>query len=408
MRSWAFLGFIQQCLRLGGLRFLGALCTLLVNVVLARVLPAEEIGYYFVALGIAVFLAQISTLGSAKLLIKKMAESDAATLSNRVLSAAIILSFLGALGVYGLFIALSSAFGFAVTLPFYAVLGMAWFYIVLAALHGLEASWVSVASQYIVQPVLFLLLALYAPLNGSLIELYGLSCVVCIGVIFVVLRSHYHVCFTFAGVSELPNYARAALSYLAILTLGLAATHLMLPLASVWLTNEDVAVIGIVTRICNALFYLVVSVRLLLLPKFTKHRQEKQASIAHYAALGAALPVSGFVLALCVSLLWHKPILGWFGEGYAQQSLLLLYALLALFPAVVTGWCESYLLAYSQESKVLTASILASCVGFVALVPAVILFGAAGCLIVMMGMKSLYSLTTGLQVLSFSKRGVNA
>lgn len=393
MRSWALRGFIQQCLSLGGLRFLGALCTLLVNVVLARTLPAEEIGHYFVALGIAVFLAQISTLGSAKLLIKKMAESGAATVSNRVLSAAIILAFLGALGVYGVFIALSSAFGFAVTLPFYAVLGMAWFYIVLAALHGLEASWVSVASQYIAQPVLFLLLVSLSAM--TLIESYITSVYLNLAILVVVMRRQGLYA---ARVSwrDVVGFGKDSRHYLVILVVSVAAGHLLLPFASQWLSDEEVAAAGIVMRLCNVVFFVVVSVRLLLIPKMSRAVSCRPSpSLRYWCAMGALIPGTVFLFVLLLVAQFHTLIFSAFGEYYLPYSSLLIWAIFALIPAAILGWTEAYLMAVSRE-KVLTLSIcLAVCIVF-ALTPMMLhQWGVLGAVVAIMGVKSLEASIAG-------------
>lgn len=393
MRSWALLGFIQQCLRLGGLRFLGALCTLLVNVVLARVLPAEEIGHYFVALGIAVFLAQISTLGSAKLLIKKMAEADAATLSNRVLSAAIILSFLGALCVYGLFIALSSAFGFAVTLPFYAVLGMAWFYIVLAALHGLEVSWVSVASQYIVQPILFLILVSLSAM--TLMESYIVSVLVNLALLVLVIRTK-GVYVERVFWSDVADFGLEIRHYFAILFVSIAGGHLLLPFASQWLSDEEVAVVGILMRLCNVLFFIVVSVRLLLIPRLSRAAVQSQPlSLPFWCGIGALMPGLFFLTALLFVVHFHGLIFSVFGERYLPYSSLLIWAVGTLVPVAFLGWLESYLIVVHRE-RILTVSVFMAAFTLLTLTPIVLReWGILGAVLVIVGAKSLEAAIAG-------------
>ncbi len=358
-------------------------------------------GQYLVALGIAVFLAQISTLGASKLIIKKIAASNAMTLSSSYLMMSMMLVSLGCSISYFAYSVLVGAFQLPQILPIYGLFSMSLYFVFVAVFYGEGASGLAVFFQYIIQPFVFLCLSLYGFTSFTLIELFAISSAFCSMLAFLYLVKKGYRLRTALPKGSLKQFVEECSTYFGVMFAGLVATHLLLPLGAIWLSDESVALTGIIVRVCNVLFFTVTSVRLLLLPRMVKsYAKRDRKQLKELCQLGMTFPLLVWTLSVTFIIFFGGQILTVFGEQYSHGHNALIFGVFALLPAFAFGWCENLLIAQNIENKVLLASFASMIFSFVGVIVFTNQYQIVGFLAFILGAKSVYAILTWI----FSRR----
>ncbi|MEZ8626799.1 hypothetical protein AB6D75_13495 [Vibrio splendidus] len=385
----------KQGVQFGFLKVIGAIGALLVNLLLVRLYQPELIGQYFISLGILVFVSQLATLGGARLLIKNIAASHDVKEQHNYISLTFILSLLGSLlcsGLYqGVFVRL---FDFDYGLTFFEIFSMALFFLTLAVFQAYNKAPLAAWFQFILQPLLFVSLVLTFS-NHSLIKLYLLSIIISLVIAVVCLMKIGDIWFSRVTVSELVKTLKSTLPYLSVMVLGLAVTHLTLPLSSLWLDDKNIAVMGVISRLMNVFFFVVVGTRILLLPRFTKAVSLKDSkSVLKLCYAGAVFPVVTMLFGVMIIFIFNENIMKLFGGEYVPFHELLVYSSLLLIPAAFFGWTESFLIAQNKLGYITISTVMSALVVFVLLAVLTINYGVWGAVLTSIGGKTIYTLFT--------------
>ena len=334
--------FIRQSIQLGILRIVGAVIALLVNLMLARFFQPEEVGEYFLSLGLVVFVSQCATLGSEKWLVKNLAVCKNSKEIKEKLSLAFFLVLVGALLSYCLYcLLLVKLFPIDNKLNILECYSVALFFIVIAIFQANNKAPIGLLIQYVLQPLLFTSLILFC--SASLIELYLTSIILCLIVAAMYL---FQIGFLRLGkfqiVKILPTF-QCTFPYFSVMLVGLLVTHLSLPLSSLWLDNSSLAVMGTVSRLINILFFSVTGTRMLLLPLFSRAIANDDSKEVFYLSYwGSIFPTIIVAIGIVACIFFSEQIMRLFGEVYMSYHYLLVLSSLILLPAAYWGWSQSF------------------------------------------------------------------
>ncbi|MFA0558241.1 MULTISPECIES: lipopolysaccharide biosynthesis protein [unclassified Vibrio] len=397
-------GLIKQGIQLGSLKVIGAIGALLVNLLLARSYQPEIIGQYFISLGILVFVSQLATLGGGRLLVKKIAASYDLKEKYCAISATFLLSLLGALLCFGLYFGvLVRLLDLVVELGLFEIYVMSLFFLTIAIFQGYNKSPLGAFFQFVLQPFLFVFLVLIIP-QHSLIKLYSFSVFLTLVIALGYLIKMGDIGFSRISVVELNKTFKSTLPYLSIMVLGLAVTHLVLPLSSFWLDDKSIAVMGVTARLMNVLFFVVVGARILLLPRFTKAVSLKDSkAVLKLGYVGAFFPVVTMLFGVMIIFVSSEDIMRMFGEEYVSFHELLIYSSLLLIPAAFLGWTESFLIAQNKLGYITISTIMSALVVFVLLAVLTINYGVWGAVLTSIGGKTIYTLFTAYFSCNFQR-----
>lgn len=398
-------GLIKQGVQLGSLKVIGAIGALLVNLLLARSYQPEIIGQYFISLGILVFVSQLATLGGGRLLVKKIATSYNLKEKYCAISATFLLSLLGSLLCFGLYFGvLVRLLDLVVELGLFEIYVMSLFFLTISIFQGYNKSPLGAFFQFVLQPFLFVFFVLIIP-QYSLIKLYSFSVFLTLVIALGYLIKIGDIGFIRISVSELNKTFKSTLPYLSIIVLGLAVTHLVLPLSSFWLDDKSIAVMGVTARLMNVLFFIVVGARILLLPRFTKAVSLKDAkAVLKLGYVGALFPVVTMLFGVIIIFVTSEDIMRMFGEEYVSFHELLIYSSLLLVPAAFFGWTESFLIAQNKLGCITISTIMSALVVFVLLAVLTINYGVWGAVLTSIGGKTIYTLFTAYFSCNFQRR----
>ncbi|MFA0156311.1 hypothetical protein [Vibrio sp. 10N.261.46.A3] len=388
-------GLIKQGIQLGSLKVTGAIGALLVNLLLVRLYQPQLIGQYFISLGILVFLSQLATLGGGRLLVKNIAASYDLKEKYCSISAAFILSLLGSLLCFGLYFwVLVRLLDFTVRLGLFEIYVMSLFFLTISIFQGHNKAPLGAFFQLVLQPFLFVVLVLSIP-ACSLIKLYFFSVIVTLVIALGYLIKIGAVSFERVSFSELIKTFKSTLPYLSIMSLGLAVTHLALPFSSFWLDDKSIAVMGVVARLMNVFFFVVVGARILLLPRFTKAVSLKDSkTVLKLCYVGAVFPVVTMLFGIMIIFIFSENIMTLFGGEYVPFHELLVYSSLLLIPAAFCGWTESFLIAQNKVGYITISTVMSALVVFVLLAVLTINYGVWGAVLTSIGGKTIYTLFT--------------
>ncbi|WP_104211184.1 hypothetical protein [Vibrio lentus] len=388
-------GLLKQGVQLGSLKITGAIGALLVNLLLVRLYKPQLIGQYFISLGILVFLSQLATLGGGRLLVKNIAASYKLKEKYCAISAAFIISLLGSLLCSGLYFGvLVRLLDFNIGLDFFEIYVMSLFFLTIAIFQGHNKAPLGAFFQLVLQPFLFVVLVLSIP-ACSLIKLYFFSVIVTLGIALGYLIKIGAVSFERVSFSELIKTFKSTLPYLSIMSLGLAVTHLALPFSSFWLDDKSIAVMGVVARLMNVFFFVVIGARILLLPRFTKAVSLKDSkTVLKLCYVGAVFPVVTMLFGVMIVFIFSENIMTLFGGEYVPFHELLVYSSLLLIPTAFFGWTESFLIAQNKLDYITISTVMSALFIFVLLAVFTINYGVWGAVLASIGGKTIYTLFT--------------
>ncbi|MEZ8606853.1 hypothetical protein AB6D06_06490 [Vibrio sp. 10N.239.311.G01] len=397
-------GLIKQGVQLGSLKVTGAIGALLVNLLLVRLYQPEIIGQYFISLGILVFVSQLATLGGGRLLVKNIAASYDLKEKYCAISAAFLLSLLGALICFGLYFGvLVRLLDLTVELGLFEIYAMSLFFLTMTIFQGHNKAPLGAFFQFVLQPFIFVVLVLSVP-KYSLIKLYSFSVFLTLVIALGYLIKMGDIGFSRISVAELNKTFKSTLPYLSIMVLGLAVTHLVLPLSSFWLDDKSIAVMGVTARLMNVLFFVVVGARILLLPRFTQAVSLKDSkAVLKLGYVGAFFPVVTMLFGVMIIFVSSEDIMRMFGEEYVSFHELLIYSSLLLIPAAFLGWTESFLIAQNKLGYITISTIMSALVVFVLLAVLTINYGVWGAVLTSIGGKTIYTLFTAYFSCNFQR-----
>ncbi|PMN68925.1 hypothetical protein BCT26_08385 [Vibrio lentus] len=386
---------LKQGVQLGSLKITGAIGSLLVNLLLVRLYQPQFIGQYFISLGILVFLSQLATLGGGRLLVKSIAASYKLKEKYCAISAAFILSLLGSLLCSGLYFGvLVRLLDFNIGLDFFEIYVMSLFFLTISIFQGYNKAPLGACFQFVLQPFLFAFLVLSIP-EYSLIKLYLFSVIVTLVIALGYLIKIRAIGFEKISLSELIKTFKNTLPYLSIMSFGLAVTHLALPFSSFWLDDTSIAVMGVITRLMNVIFFVVVGTRILLLPRFTKAVSLKDSkAVLKLCYAGAVFPVVTMLFGVMIIFIFSEEIMTLFGGEYVPFHELLVYSSLTFIPAAFFGWTESFLIAQNKLGYITTSTVMSALFVFVLLAVLTINYGVWGAVLASIGGKTIYTLFT--------------
>ncbi|MGC9402654.1 lipopolysaccharide biosynthesis protein [Vibrio genomosp. F10 str. 9ZC157] len=386
--------FINQSAQLGVLRVVGAAVSLLVNLVLARRFYAEEVGQYFISLSVVILVAQLSTLGSEKLLVRNISATKSLNKIKEHISLAFCLTFLGSLLTYSLYqLLLLNVFDITQNLNVIDIYIIAIVFLLMAILQANNKAPIAIFFQFVFQPIIFIIL-LYEVTKPP-IQLFLMSMTISALVIstYLVLAGHLRFGrFSFYGVIQA---LQRTFPYLIAALIGLLVTQLALPLSSLWLEDSDIAVMGIVMRLINVLFFIVTGARMLLLPRFSSsisNNNENAINMLRY--WGSILPGGATVCSVILYVFFSQNIMVLFGEYYVNDHYLLVVASLMLIPVAFMGWAQSYLIALNRMDMINVSSLVSAIITFSTLVIFTPIYGVWASVIALVGGKMIYSIVT--------------
>ncbi len=386
--------FIKQNFQLGGLRIVGAISSLLVNLMLARLFQAEDVGKYFVSLSLVIFTAQLATMGSEKYLVKKLSGSYKEHENKKNLSSVFFLVFLGSLISYYLYqLVFIKIFSVDDSLNLFQVYTMALFFVISAIFQVNNKAPIGLFIQYILQPIIFISLILI--FSTPLIQLYSISFTFCLLISSLYLFNSGFLQLGKFQVSDLTYALKETLPYFSMMLVGLLVTHLNLPLSSLWLDDSDLAVVGIINRFINILFFTVTGTRMLLLPLLSRAiASNNTKEVSQLSYWGRILPMVIVAIGITIFTFFGEQIMQLFGDVYANYHYLLVLSSLLLLPAAYWSGSQSYLIANNNIglvnlSAVITATLILSLL--LILTP---LYGIWAAVLVVVGGKTFYSMLT--------------
>ena len=392
---------VRQTIALNVLRVGGAIISLLVNVLLARTFESDLIGQYFIALGTLVFLAQIATFGCTKSLIKSIPSSKGEEERKQHLSVAVAITFIGGVASYFIYRSFFETLA-NVHVSVIEILILSAYFLSLSVCQARFQAIFALSVQFIVQPSVFVVLVMAD--KGTMIDCYLASTAACLSIVVGFLIFRGELKFTQITTKIFGNIVVGLAPYFLMFSVGLAVTHLMLPLCSLWLTEAEIALLGIIVRLVNVMFFAVTSMRILLLPRLSKaYVAQKEETIRKECMLGAVIPASIILLVAILIGPIGLNILALFGHEYSFHHELLFYAILLLIPAACFGWAESLLLATNRARQASYASVLSAVLVF-SIVPVVAKYGMLAAITLLVGVKSLYAVATIL-IVWFGRRG---
>lgn len=384
------------------LRVFGAFVALFVNIILARTFQAENIGQYFISLGVIIFIAQLSTLGSEKWLVKKLSTINNNVEKQKEISLVIFLVFLFSsisYIIYKLFFV--NLFSVRINLNIFELYTVAFFYISISIFQANNKVLIGLLFQYILQPVIFLVLVLSFSL--PLIKLYLASILICLSIAIVYLFSSGCLRLRRFNICKITSLLKSISPYFSILLFGLAVTHLSLPLSSFWLDDEGIAVMGIIIRLINILNFTITGTRILLLPRYSRaiHEKNKQ-EIFKLSSIGRTSPTFFVVIGCFIFTIFGEKILMTFGSVYADYYFLLILSSLLLLPVAYYSWHQSYLIANNQVNLVNVSSMITTIIVFTLIILLAPLYGVFGAVLAVIIGKTIYTLLTAYLNSSFN------
>lgn len=341
------------------IRAFGAVSGFLAAFYIARALPIDESGYYFLAFSIVSILASVSQLGMENTLIRFVGADHAR-------GGAVLIKAVSASGVFSLFTAfiLLISSGFLANSIFHkpdlepvlaamsmGVVGLALFTLSANALQGLHRV---VASIFILNISVNLLLTL-AVLSGFALKADTLACFYSVAAIFTAVTG-MALFWRFK-----PKAPAAAVPWNVIWASCLPLWAVMIMsqmvqwsgqfIAGAYVSSELVAQLAVAQRTAMLASFVLIAVNLVVAPRFAAlHRQGDMAGLESLAILSVkligvlALPVIG------VMLIFPSWLMGLFGEGFAGGSQLLQILAVGQFINAITG-SVGYLLMMSGHER---------------------------------------------------------
>ncbi|WP_413701230.1 hypothetical protein ACLKMH_05910 [Psychromonas sp. KJ10-10] len=359
--------FIRKSFQLSYLRVIGSIIALLVNIILARAYEADAIGNYFISLGILIFSSQLATVGCEKWLVKSLSVNNSKKEVKEKISLAFFFVFLGALVSYSSYqLILMKVFNVDKGVGFFEFYSLSLFFITTAIFQANNKASFSLIVQYVLQPILFIVLVF--TFTAPLITLYTVSFSLCLLYsCFYLFWSGYFRLGKFK-VSKILITFKATVPYFTSMLIALLVTHLSLPLCSLWLDELSVAVMGVIIRLINVLFFAITGTRMLLLPLFTRAIAEQDfKSISQLSFLGRIYPTVVIVIGISVFTILSETIMRLFGDIYASYHYLLIVSSLLLLPTAFYGWSQSYLIVANHINLVTLSSLITAMLVFILL-----------------------------------------
>lgn len=386
--------FIGQSIQLGFLRVIGAVLALLVNLLIARSFQPDTVGLYFISLSTIVFVSQFATLGCDKLLIRMLSASNQIEENKENLSVFFFLTLLGSLVGYIIYhFVLINVFLIDYEITIIEIYALALFYLLISVLQANNKSPLALFVNFVIQPLVFILLVIFH--SGSLVRLCLISYFICLTILSVYLVYKGLLQVGIFKISKLYTVLKNTIPYFSVLIITLFLTHLSLPLSSLWLDEESVAVMGIVIRLINVLFFIVTGTRMLLLPRFSKAvNDENRKDIAMLILWGRIMPTIIMIASFFVVWLFSKNIMKLFGDNYESYDHLLVMSVLLLLPSAYLSWNQSYLIARGRMDVINISSIITLMFTFFLLIVFTPIYGVYSSVLIVVFSRTMYSFFT--------------
>lgn len=386
--------FIGQSIQLGFLRVIGAVLALLVNLLIARSFQPDTVGLYFISLSAIVFVSQFATLGCEKLLIRMLSASNKIEENKENLSVFFFLTLIGSLVGYIIYhFVLINVFLVDYEITIIEIYALALFYLLISVLQANNKSPLALFVNFVVQPLVFILLVIFY--SGSLVRLCLISYFTCLIILSVYLLYKGLLRVGIFKISKAYAVLRNTIPYFSVLIITLFLTHLSLPLSSLWLDEESVAVMGIVIRLINVLFFIVTGTRMLLLPRFSKAvNDENRKDIAMLILWGRIMPTTIMIASFFVVWFFSENIMKLFGDNYESYDNLLVMSVLLLLPSAYLSWNQSYLIAKGRMDIINISSIIALMFTFFLLIVFTPIYGVYSSVLIVVFSRTMYSFFT--------------
>jgi len=386
--------FIRQSFQLAGLKVVGAIIALLVNFMLARIFQAEDIGKYFVSLGLIIFVSQLATLGYEKWLVKNLSFGCDRQEKHEKISLCLFLVFLGSLVSYFFYqLVLIHIFSVDSKLNLIELYSVALFFLSMAIFQANSKAPIGLLIQYILQPLLFTLLVFF--FSAPLIKLYLISIFISLAVSVIYLFLSGYLRLGKLNVIEITPSLKSTFPYFSVMLVGSLVTHLSLPFSSLWLDDPSLAVVGVIARLINVLYFAVTGTRTLLLPLFSRAiASDDSKEILLLSFWGRIFPTAVVGIGIIFFTVFGEQIMQLFGDVYIHYHYLLMLGSLFLLPAAYYGWNQSYLIANNNIKLINISSIIAAVLVFSLLFILTPLYGVWAAVLVIVGGKTIYSLLT--------------
>lgn len=354
-------------------RTIAVLIAFLFNAYIAKVLTADDSGFFFSLLAITFFLSQFSHLGLGNLCLKKMSVNfsdkkyfDLGINLSSLLFVTIAFSFLVIVAVLLSYFCRLTSFEQVVficfsILPLFIINSLVFFF------QSIRRFSVGLIYQSIVQPILFFIFCSITPLEVDyFINSYLISCALTATLMILHVKIINIVKFTLDATKIIKNiksqYFNEWCSYFIACVLPAARNYMPIAAATYWLGNTAVSVLYITIKISSSVsFFLGVS-NLVSTPKIASlYAESKFDDLVKFVRKVTFLNLFFSTPVIVLISLGSGLILEYFGEEYRGFEPVLYILLFTQLVSVLCGPVGNVLLMSNSSqlyNKSLTISFL--------------------------------------------------